>query len=122
MMHNLLVGGAEFFFYLTNGTMLGDTVWMFVYVVLLVLVLAVGLALCAAVPDFFKIPAVVLWFFVFMTGIGVPITQSQMLAECKSATATMETDHLSRELEVNECRYKKNYYGEFGEWEIKLKN
>ena len=121
MIRDIVVGGAEFFFYLTDGVMLADSVWIFIYVVLLALVLAVLPSLSSS-PRFVMMPSVVALFIAFFVGIGVPITQSQMLTECKSATATMQTDRLSRELEVNECRYKKNYYGEFGEWEIRFKN
>lgn len=111
---------SELLFRLLDGNPLADSGWVFLYI--------------ATVMGIFVIPftkfvysqspkhglyAVLTFFPMLVLAVGPPIVQMQMLAECEPVVLTGETNRVTNYvMEGQQCRYKDNYYGEFGEWKL----
>lgn len=127
MFYDFLIGTAELLFWLTGGTALMNTLWIIPWVL--------GTSVLMIVPLFYPIwfnkphllkysslLFLVCFFPILLTTIGPPIKQMQMLADCRSVEVPVETEKASKIFEMEECRYKENYYGDYGEWKLSVKN
>ena len=62
----------------------------------------------------FLVPSVALAFFVGMLILAPSMAQRQMLTEC--VTSDVEPTATTAAFALTKCRYKSNYYGEYGMW------
>lgn len=125
MIRETLVRISEGLFYLTGGVPLLETIWFIPWVVIGVILLAAPVIL----REFSAILSVVfmIWFFpILMIVMSPGAIQGQMTQECKTVDGEMFANaHMNgkkiepQTVTMRQCRYKDNYYGEFGEWEIK---
>ena len=127
MFRDLLVWISETLFYFTGGEMLVNTVWIIPWVFGGTVLFALPLfyPLYSRNPRHFKFSFI--FIIIFLPGMAILISpgaiQSQMTSECRDSTASLQIfvdDELSEtdEITIKQCRYKDNYYGEFGEWKL----
>ena len=129
MLRDVLLWIFETLFYLTGGEMLLNTIWFIPWVI----AGAVLLAMPLFYPLYFGNPrllkfAPLMFIITFLPGMTILISpgaiQGQLMTECRDNKASVQIfvdDVLSEtdEITLKQCRYKDNYYGEFGEWEVK---
>jgi hypothetical protein len=121
-MMDYYIAVAEILFKLTNGVMLIDTIWFLPYVILLSCIIIIPLYIY-----FYKLSSETYVFLLFcgfgiviLIGVGPIAFQTSSMIECNKTEAIISTPNVQNAtIMVNECRYKKNYYEDFGEWEIR---
>ena len=128
MIRDTIVWIAEVLFYLLNGELLLNTIWILVWifggtVLLLIpyyLAISVGKNRARSLPSMVFL---VSFFPILMLIMGPAIVQTQMISECENITVTINTDRVElHTVEMQQCRSKENFYGEFGEWRIVPQN
>ena len=129
MFREFLVWISETLFNLLGGEPLANTIWIIPWVFGGTLLFALPLLypLYTRNPRHFKFAPFV-FIIIFFPGMVILISpgaiQGQLMTECRDNTASLQIfvdDKLSEtdEITIKQCRYKDNYYGEFGEWELK---
>ena len=126
MIRDTILWISETLFYLQSGSMLVDTVWFFVWVSFWILVMVFPLFYVVNVrpAKWALLVSMVVVYPALVMAIGPGIVQQQMMQECK--TITIENTWVKQDgvpvnmgpLSVNQCRYKDNYYNDFGNWKI----
>lgn len=131
MIRETLLWINETLFYLTGGIPLLNTIWFIPWVV--------GGTLILAIPILYPIwtrntkllkfgPLIfIISFMPIMTIVISPsVIQGQLMHECKSIEGEVFTNAYmnGKKIEpqpvtIRQCRYKENYYEDFGEWEIR---
>ncbi len=116
---------SEFLFWIMGGVALANSPFIILWVVFWSVAIASSLLLV----DIFKRKHFILAIFVattiaifsFMMAIGPTLKQQYMLSECRNHVVVITTDNIENlSLNVRECRYKENYYGDFGDWQARL--
>lgn len=130
MIRETLLWINETLFYLTGGIPLLNTVWLVPWVVIGALIMAFPLLY----PLYFRTSllkfAPLLFIVSFIPMMTVVISpgaiQGQLMHECKTiegemfANAYMNGEKIEPQpVTIRQCRYKENYYEDFGEWKIK---
>ncbi len=99
------------------------------FIILWVVFWSVAIASSLLLVDIFKRKyfifgctiATAIAIFSFMMAIGPALKQQHMLSECQNLVVVITTDNIENlPLNVRECRYKENYYGDFGDWQARL--
>jgi hypothetical protein len=122
MIRDIMLSASELLFYLLDGEMLINTFWVFVYVLVLSFFLLSPVMAFERLGRFQKW-APMIFIITFFPGlflsVGPPIVQGQMMQECRVFEQSI-TGELAeaRVISFKECRYKDNYYGDFGEWKV----
>lgn len=130
MIREFMLWINETLFYLTNGVMLVNTPWIFLWVLFWGVLMTIPIIYatstrpkkwCVALPlmIFFSLFSI----FSLTTAISPGIIQMQMMQECRIDIAEfniIKDGNLEEqgEIEIKQCRYKDNYYGEFSDWKI----
>ena len=116
-MGNLFIWISETLFYLMNGVPLVDSLLIVVWVIVGVLIMV--LPIIIMVDAGWAIVAAT-WFLVWLAIVISPgPIQTQMLRECETVESVIATERIKPvAMTVNQCRYKDNYYGDFGDWKI----
>jgi hypothetical protein len=131
MIRDFYITLAEALFWFTGGEPLLNSAWFLVWVFggALILTMPAWVPLfLATVKSSYKWISVVIYIVVFfptlMTIIGPPLMQIQMMEECLPVeTQTVANEQgFSTEVRVRQCRFKDNFYGEFGEWQLRTVN
>jgi hypothetical protein len=131
MIRDFFITLAEALFWFTGGEPLATTVWFLVWVFGGALIMTtptwVTLHQAIAKSPYKWISGVisfVVFFTMLMTIIGTPLMQIQMMEECLPVeTQTVANEQgFSTEVRVRQCRFKDNFYGEFGEWQLRTVN
>jgi hypothetical protein len=126
MIRELTVWISETLFYLTNGVMLIETPWLLAWAMFWSVMMAMPLIYVSSIrPSKWRValPLMILFplliFFSFITAIGPGIVQQQMMVECKDITVSVNTELVGDvDIDVQQCRTKENFYGDFGEWKL----
>lgn len=121
MLNEFMVLISEALFYVLGGAMLANTLWVFVWVLFwaLVMVSPMAYAIYVRPTRTAAILTLAVFFPSLMIAIGPGIVQSQMLSECETVPVSITTDRVTDQtFTVTQCRFKDNFYGEFGEWRI----
>jgi hypothetical protein len=118
MIHDAITWVAEAMFYLMNGEPVLNTIWILVWIfggtVLLLIPFYLVIAWGRAV-------GVVSFFPILMLMMGPPLAQIAMMEECETVSVTIDTDRIVYQtVELLQCRFKDNYYNDFGAWQIML--
>lgn len=111
---------AEILFRIMDGAPLVNSGWVFLYIALVMTIFSVPFVkyVFTESPKY-GVLAVLTFFPMLMLTIGPPIVQMQMLVECEPVVLTGETNRVTDyNVTAKQCRYKDNYYGDFGEWKI----
>lgn len=115
---------SNVFFVVMGGVPIMNTVWVLPYI-LLIAVIMISPMLYILISKKTKWKFVIgfigcITFFPFlMIGMGLPLTQMRMLSECETVSVTVQTENVeNQEIYILQCRYKENYYDDFGEWGI----
>ena len=130
MFRELTVWISEVLFYLTNGVMLIETPWLLAWVLFWSVIMTIPLIYSSHIrPSKWRVALPLMIFFPlltlfsFITAIGPGIVQTQMMSECETVSVTIDTDRiLNHTAEMRQCRFKDNYYNDFGEWQVVLNN
>jgi len=120
---------SEVLFYLTDGVALINTIWIFPWVIVSTLLLAlpstfgIGVLQSHKYLKYMGLIGIIAFLPVLTIIISPGAIQGQMMQECRSDMAELNVikdgePEINEEIEIMQCRYKDNYYGEFGEWEI----
>lgn len=124
MIREFILWLSESLFYIQGGVALASTFWLMIWIVFWCLVIGAPMIY----QTHFKhstwtpITSIVLFFPCIIMAVGPGIVQQQMLQECRDVTVQVETENVGlTDLDMQECRYKENYYGDFGEWKIVTK-
>lgn len=101
-------------FYLMNGVPLIDSPLFFVWFFSIVLITSfcIRCIFNTRMIWFTLIFTITTLFISLILFIGVPLQQIQMLTDCKIETISENL----YDINVNICRTKENYYGEYGSW------
>jgi predicted membrane protein len=127
-MRDFVLWVNEGLFWLLDGKMLIDTPWIFLWITIgtVIAALPVLLMLHRIINiTFVRVVLSVVWFILTLFVVISPgAIQTQMMSECRESTANLKIyvdDELSETNEnvIEQCRYKDNYYGDFGDWEVK---
>ena len=124
MFREFLVWVSETLFYFTGGEMLANTIWIIPWVAFwAIFIMITFIVWIANINKYRGFLTGFIFFFGLMIVWGTDIVQSQMMTECRDSTASLQIfvdDELSEtdEITIKQCRYKDNYYGEFGEWKL----
>ena len=124
MLHDFFIWVAELLFQLTGGVLLMNSIWFFPWIILgaVFVSLPMTLPICTGNAKFFKYaPIIFLISFIpsLLLVIGPPITQMKRVSDCKPAIEMpVQTEKASTTLKLQECRYKDNFYGDFGPWKL----
>lgn len=124
MIRDSMIWISEILFYLTNGVPMANTLWFFVWVALgtILMVIPCYFAISVGRNKVNSLPALVFLFSFFpllFLIIGPPLLQLQMVSECETVTVDVATDRVENHtIRLRHCRFKDNYYGEFGEWQL----
>lgn len=104
---------SEALFYMTGGEPIINTHWIVLWVLLGTLVTVLPI-ICAVIwPTVTSgLIALFLFFFGLQTVTGPGIVQTNLMSECRTDVLNLN----GTEYTLNQCRYKQNYYGEFGDW------
>jgi hypothetical protein len=124
-MREFFIGGAELLFQMTSGVPMFEGLYIIAYIAVMV-ILAMLLVFCTIghTPGTYRHP---LNFVIVMVGMVVLFggmfsfiaAQQTMLVDCKSVEVTISTELIPEQgITVTQCRYKDNYYGDFGEWKV----
>lgn len=124
MFREFMLWMSETIFYIQGGVMLINTPWIFVWVFFwsLVMTLPMFYVFNVKPSTWAPIAFMVMFFPSLMMAIGPGIVQVQMMQECKTVENESTRVYLNGELvdigplNVRICRYKDNFYGDFGEW------
>jgi hypothetical protein len=117
-----MIAVSEFLFWIMGGAVLANSP----FIILWVGFWSVAMASSLLLVDIFKRKHFILAIFVattiaifaFVMAVGPPIKQLHMMSECRNQVVVVTTDNnVNLSLNVRECRYKKNYYGNFGDWQ-----
>jgi len=127
---------SEFLFWIMGGVALANSPFIILWVVFWSVAIASSLLLvdifkrkhfilAIFTPSFIAICSFLMAFtvaiFSFMMAIGPALKQQHMLSECRNHVVVITTDNIENlSLNVRECRYKENYYGDFGDWQARL--
>lgn len=124
MIRDIIIQISELLFYALDGNMLTDSPWIFVWVIVGSVILSSPMTF----PIWFNkvhllkyslIGFVLLMVPAFFLIIGPPLVQLQMMQECETVELLVDTDKIANyTITEQQCRYKDNYYGEFGEWTL----
>ena len=120
-MDNILNGFGDILFALTGGVPLIDTLWLFPYIIVFLLITyLLVLFIMSLIPKLgSEIAFIVLLIPVFMLSIVSPLRQYENMKECETVLATLATDRISMtETKVIQCHAKDNFYNDFGAWYI----
>ena len=121
MFSDIVLYFSDVLFWLMSGTPIANSLLMFPYIIGITLILSIPfyLVLESKFKKFWGTVAMVSFFPMLLLTMGPPIVQMQMMADCESVVLTGETNRVtSYEIEMQQCRFKDNYYGDFGEWKI----
>lgn len=125
MFRDFFVWMAELLFKLNVGIPLLDSFWIIIWSSVFGLFITLPLLYVASSNNtkIFKY-APLIFLITFIPGLffilGPPLIQLQMLTDCKpSFEVSVESEMSSTVLKLQECRYKQNFYGDFGEWKLK---
>ncbi len=126
MIRELTVWISEALFYITNGVMLVETPWFLAWVLFWSVMMAMPLIYVSHIrPSKWRVALPLMIFFPlltlfsFITAIGPGIVQQQMMVECKDVTVSVNTELVGDvDVDVQQCRTKENFYGDFGEWKL----
>lgn len=124
MVKEFLAWISETLFYLLGGEMLVTTIWFIPWVAFWAIFMLLPFIVWN-VTNIHKYGFLTVFTFSLglMVSLGTDIVQSQMMSECRDSTASLQIfvdNNLSEtdEITIKQCRYKDNYYGEFGEWKL----
>jgi len=121
MIRDFMVWLSESLFYIMNGVPIADSAWVFVWVVFwsLVLTFPMWFLINVKITKWMPLASMIGFFPILMICIGPPIVQMQMLRECETVELLVDTDRVTNyTITETQCRYKDNYYGDFGEWTL----
>lgn len=122
MFRDIILYFSDFLFWIMGGTPLANSLLMFPYIIGITLILSIPFyyVLETKFKKFWGTVAMVSFFPMLILTMGPPIVQMQMMEECEYVNVAVSTDRIQNyELKVKQCRYKDNYFGEFGEWKIR---
>jgi hypothetical protein len=127
MIHDTIAWVAEAMFYVMNGVALMNTPWIFVWIVAGAVTLVIPLYFAIAdVRRVRYLPALVgmvSFFPIILLMMGPPLAQINMMQECETVSVTISTDRIvNQTAELRQCRFKDNYYNDFGVWQVVLNN
>jgi hypothetical protein len=127
MIHDAITWVAEALFYLMNGVALMNTPWIFVWIVAGAVTLVIPLYFAIRdVRRVWYLPALVgmvSFFPIILLMMGPPLAQINMMQDCETVSATVTTDRIvNQTAELRQCRFKDNYYNDFGVWQVVLNN
>lgn len=133
MIREIMLWISEMLFYLQGGDVLVSTFWIFPWIGFWVLVMVFPLFYYVNYASSkYKYLSLIIFMFVFfpalLMAIGLPPVQHQMITECRDDIAEVNiyygdnTVSEKTQITITQCRYKENYYGEFGEWKLKVNN
>jgi hypothetical protein len=123
MIRDTLLWVNEALFWALDGQMLIDTFWFIPWVIvgvmLMCLLYIIGQFIVEVYESMFGIVVTLCIFPLILIIVSPGAIQMQMTSECEM----FETEVVSElsgtnTLELKQCRYKDNYYGDFGEWNI----
>lgn len=130
MIREFMLWINETLFYLTNGVMLVNTPWIFLWVLFWGVLMTIPIIYATSTrPKKWRVALPLMIFFSLFsifsltTAISPGIIQMQMMQECRIDIAEfniIKDGNLEEqgEIEIKQCRYKDNYYSEFGDWKI----
>lgn len=124
MIRDIIVQISELLFYAMDGNMLMNSPWIFVWVIIGSVILSSPMTFPiwlnkVHLLKYSHIVFAVLMFPVFLFMMGPPIAQAQMMQECETVKLLVDTDKvMNYTITEQQCRYKDNYYGKFGEWTL----
>lgn len=128
-MRDFVVWLAESLFHLTGGIELINTPYFFVWVVFWSVLMALPLlhlvnhknaptTYVAAIG--YMVGYSFVFFFSLMMAISPSNVQSQLMTECETVEAVVETDRIwPTSIFVEQCHTKENYFDDFGAWQIR---
>jgi hypothetical protein len=127
MIHDAIAWVAEALFYVMNGVALMNTPWIFVWIVAgavtIVLPLHFAIGRGRGVRYLPALVGMVNFFPILMLMLLPPLAQIDMMQECETVSVTFDTDRIVNETaELRQCRFKDNYYNDFGVWQVVLNN
>ena len=126
MIRDMSMAVGEMLFWFTDGVLLMNTLWIFVWVALGAVIMCIPfwIAITKGQNRTTSFPSLVFLFSFFpllLLIMGPPIVQLDMMQECRPPETVLMTSEAGIEfdIEVRQCRVKENFYGEFGDWEIR---
>lgn len=130
MIRETLLWISETLFYLTGGIPLLNTIWFIPWVIIGSVIMAFPLLypLCfrQRLLKFGRLIFIIAFWPVMTIVISPGVIQGQLKHECKTiegevfANAYMNGEKIEPQpVTIRQCRYKENYYEEFGEWKIR---
>ncbi len=128
MIHDTIAWVAEAMFYVMNGAALLNTPWILVWIFggTVLLLIPFYLAVAAGRGKIGPVSALVFmvsFFPILMLMMGPPLAQITMMQECETVSVTFDTDRIvNHTAELRQCRFKDNYYNDFGVWQVVLNN
>ena len=123
MIRDTLLWVSEALFWALDGQKLIDTVWFIPWVVvgavLMVLMYVIGQFIAEVYESMFG-SVITLCILPLMLIILSPIgMQERLMSECEIFETEVASELSgTNTLELKQCRYKDNYYGDFGEWNV----
>jgi hypothetical protein len=129
MIREFVVHFAETMFVLMSGVPLHASpwilFWIFGWTMLVTLSIVVALVvisryspkLLISLYTYIVTPIVFVACLLIVT--AVPTAQLQMMKECKTVTADVTVGEITAQTDVQQCRFKPNYYEDFGEWQLR---
>ena len=123
-MRDITLSISEVLFYFMNGEPLANSPLVFLWIAFWSLVCLAPLFLFVnyGPQKYTPIIFIVLFFPGLMFGMGPPVVQMQMLEECEEVEGVIGTTRIEpTTMVIQQCRFKENFYGEFGDWKISPK-
>lgn len=120
-MRDITIFVSEFMFSIMNGEPLINSPLVFVWVAFWSVVCLTPLFLFVNYGPQKYTPLIfmALFFPGLLMGMGPPVVQMQLLSECEEVESVIATTRIEpTTMVIQQCRYKENFYGEFGEWKI----
>jgi hypothetical protein len=123
MIRDILLWVSEALFWVLDGQMLVDTHWVIAWllsgIVLSFLLITITHIISFKYDSMFGIVAT-LCIFPLMLIILSPLgLQERLMSECEIFETEVASELSGTKiLELKQCRYKDNYYGDFGEWNV----
>lgn len=124
MIRDLIVSIAEILFSMTGGEMLMNTLWFFPWILIWALLMSLPMFYVTRckwtgrAPGWPALAFMIMFFPCLLMATGPGIVQAQMMQECETTAVPVSTDRVDQTISVQQCRYKSNYYGEFGPWQV----
>ena len=111
---------TDFLFWMLDGVPIMNTPWILVYIVIPIAGWVFLFYLFVITQRArYSMLAIVTFLPMLFIAMGPPLWQTQMLSECHNVVVTVDTELVNdAKYVVRECRFKDNYYSEFGDWEI----